>query len=378
MKNLTKKLLVLLVALMFTTGLMACDFNITLTESTSSTSITTLTTSEESTTTIFSVPTTHTTTQTTVEETTTTTTFFRDYSKITIVIPDKVIYQVNESLDLTGLVVTYYDQNNNPTVLTSSQYTVSTVDMSTNGIKYVEVSYLTYTALFTIEGSSTITTTTENSGSGSYVGTYYEGINDSSAALLESTLHSLLQSTKHGVSYGDARYILDETDRDPNNPSNVILVYTGASISGIWDGTSWNREHVWPKSFLPDTDVSNNQINTASDLHNLKPSNVQENSYRSNKYFSAYDSTSIAYEPRDEVKGDVARIMFYMAVMYDMELVNTTPSYLQMGMLDELLIWHEQDPIDAFEMNRNDVIFSYQENRNPFIDHPEWVEIIWG
>jgi endonuclease I len=82
------------------------------------------------------------------------------------------------------------------------------------------------------------------------------------------------------VSYGDARLILDETDRDPNNSSNCILVYLGTSVSGNWDGgITWNREHVWPQSLLG-VNVENQSINVGSDLHNLKPADPNENSSR--------------------------------------------------------------------------------------------------
>jgi len=97
-----------------------------------------------------------------------------------------------------------------------------------------------------------------------------------------------------------------------------------------------------------------------------------------------YDFDS--WEPPDRVKGDVARMMFYMAVRYegdndtyDLELLNKTGTYgPKFGKLSTLLQWHELDPVDEREQHRNEVIYSYQHNRNPFIDHPEFVEKIWG
>lgn len=99
-----------------------------------------------------------------------------------------------------------------------------------------------------------------------------------------------------------------------------------------------------------------------------------------------YDSDS--REPRDSVKGDIARMLFYMAVRYegdngeiDLELnekVNNNKDPY-MGKLSVLLKWNEQDPVDDLERKRNEVIFTkYQHNRNPFIDHPEWVNKIWN
>ncbi|MFH0767179.1 MAG: InlB B-repeat-containing protein [Bacillota bacterium] len=207
---------------------------------------------------------------------------------------------------------------------------------------------------------------------------YYEGADGLTGTTLESFLRTVVTTGFVGISYGDSRYILDETDRDPNNSSNVILVYLGTSVSGVWDvGITWNREHVWPQSLLG-VSVDNSYIGVGSDLQNLKPSNPSENLSRSNKYFDN-TTTTVSYAPRDEVKGDIARILFYMTVRYsNLELVSSIPSIYQMALLNRLLEWHLEDPVDSFEQNRNDVIYSYQHNRNPFIDHPEFVEKMWG
>ena len=92
------------------------------------------------------------------------------------------------------------------------------------------------------------------------------------------------------------------------------------------------------------------------------------------------------------MKGDVARMLFYMAVRYegdngepDLELVDEVNTYDlneagkgYHGKLSILLEWHKEDPVDSFEINRNNIIYNYQENRNPFIDHPEYVDMIWS
>ncbi len=68
-----------------------------------------------------------------------------------------------------------------------------------------------------------------------------------------------------------------------------------------------------------------------------------------------------------------------MIVMYDyLNLIDDTPDVYEMALLATLLSWHESDPVDDFELNRNDVIYSYQFNRNPFIDYPHFVEMIFG
>jgi endonuclease I len=208
---------------------------------------------------------------------------------------------------------------------------------------------------------------------------YYEGADGLEGEQLVIFLNQLINSTFDGVTYGDARYMLDETDRDPNQSGNIILIYLGTSVSGVWDsGNTWNREHIWPQSLLG-VSADNSTVNSASDLHNLKPSNPAENSSRGNKFFGN-STTSETYEPRDEVKGDIARILFYMDIMYDelsLIVANEGNTY-QMGNLDALLAWHTEDPVDDFEMYRNQKIEAFQGNRNPFIDHPEFVDKIYG
>jgi uncharacterized repeat protein (TIGR02543 family) len=211
---------------------------------------------------------------------------------------------------------------------------------------------------------------------------YYSGATGLDGDNLITYLYNLMREDFEGVTYGAARDYLQVTDEDPNNPNNIILVYTGDSIKSTWDGgVTWNREHVWPQSKL-DSSADNGTVNSASDLNNLKPADPGENSSRSNDWFGE-TNVSNSYEPRDEVKGDIARILFYMDIMYDfLTLVefegNEEAGYYEMGDLSTLIEWHENDPVDDFEMNRNNVIESIQGNRNPFIDHPEFVNKIWG
>lgn len=204
---------------------------------------------------------------------------------------------------------------------------------------------------------------------------YYDDAEGLYGAVLIEALHTIVNSDFHGVTYGEARYILDESDMDPNNSDNIILVYLRTSTSGIWDnGSTWNREHVWPQSLLGEK-ADNGTVNIASDLFNLMPANPQENSNRSNY---AYTEILFGYEPDDDIKGDVARALFYMMIMYDeLNLVNTAPKLHEMGYLDELLAWHYEDPVSEFERNRADVIYSYQNNRNPFVDYPHLIGLIW-
>ncbi|WP_432120180.1 endonuclease I family protein [Streptomyces sp. bgisy032] len=224
---------------------------------------------------------------------------------------------------------------------------------------------------------------------------YYEDAVGKSGDSLKDALHTII-SDQTKLSYSAVWEALKVTDQDPADSGNVILLYSGISRSKSLNGGDvgdWNREHVWAKSH-GDFGTS---TGPGTDLHHLRPEDVQVNSVRGNKDFdngggSFTDSSgsltdSNSFEPRDAVKGDVARMILYMAVRYegtdgwpDLEpndsVSNGSNPYH--GRLPVLKQWHQEDPPSAFEQNRNNVIYdSYQHNRNPFIDHPEWVEAIW-
>lgn len=223
---------------------------------------------------------------------------------------------------------------------------------------------------------------------------YYKSAEGLEGESLKEELHRIIDDHKE-LSYDDVWDALRQTDEDPGNANNVLLLYKGASISKNENGglvDEWNREHVWAKSH---GDFGTRR-GAGTDLHHLRPTDVSVNSTRGNLDFdnggslhseapdTYYDSDS--WEPRDEVKGDVARMIFYMAVRYEgdsgelnLEIADAVgTSGPTLGKLSTLKEWHESDPVDSFEQNRNEIIFSaYQGNRNPFIDHPEYVELIW-
>ncbi len=240
------------------------------------------------------------------------------------------------------------------------------------------------------------TTPPPGGGDGDYDDTYYRSAIGLTGAALKSELHSII-STNTTLSYDQVWDALKVTDQDPANANNVILVYSGRSQSKTTNGgdaDDWNREHVWAKS--------HGDFGTATgpgtDVHHLRPEDVTVNSVRGNKDFDnggsavseAPDSYTDAdsFEPRDAVKGDVARMIFYMAVRYEGDdgfanlemndsVANGSAPY--MGKLSVLLAWHAADPPDAFEKRRNQVIYDqFQHNRNPFVDHPEWAQAIWN
>ncbi len=233
---------------------------------------------------------------------------------------------------------------------------------------------------------------------------YYSNItNGLSGENLQTALHNLIKNqikylyTNSHPDSIDVWKMCRASDEDPKNFKNVIGIYSGLSIAKD-PQTYWNREHVWSKSHGGfDPDIVGPGAGT--DGHHLRPENPAVNSTKSNLDFdnggnlvsngggSKYDNDS--WEPRDLVKGDVARMIFYMATRYlgdpgepNLHIVDTIPSSPNneplYGKLSTLLRWNLQDPPDAFEINRNNVIYFYQHNRNPFIDHPEWITSIWG
>ncbi len=233
---------------------------------------------------------------------------------------------------------------------------------------------------------------------------YYSSItNGLSGENLNIALHNLIKNqikypyTNSNPDSIDVWKMCRAADEDPKNFKNVIGIYSGLSIAKD-PQTYWNREHVWSKSHGSfDPDIVGPGAGT--DGHHLRPENPAVNSTKSNLDFdnggnlvpngggSKYDSDS--WEPRDAVKGDVARMIFYMSTRYigdpgepNLHVVDTIPSSPNneplYGKLSTLLRWNLQDPPDDFEINRNNVIYFYQHNRNPFIDHPEWITSIWG
>lgn len=238
---------------------------------------------------------------------------------------------------------------------------------------------------------------------------YYATAFNSKDDVLKFNLNTIIKDHvefTYTSSSTDVWDILKETDRDTNNAENVILIYSGRSVDAAQEynsGNGWTREHVWAKS-RGDFGTSNGP---GTDVHHLRPCDNGVNSSRNNRNFdtcitcvdvidngfntgSKRDANLWTFEPPDEVKGDVARMIFYMAVRYegasgepDLELTNTLlnnsdQSPLQ-GVLNTLLVWNREDSVSNWEKNRNQIIFDdYQGNRNPFIDYPELAEHLWG
>ena len=217
---------------------------------------------------------------------------------------------------------------------------------------------------------------------------YYDSA-DGTGALLKQQLDDIMTSVHSLKTYGEARYILDDTDEDPSDPNNVLLTYNRISVSGTWVGNGagifGSREHVWPSSFRPDGSPSNGTTSIGSDLHMLKPLDPGTNSARDNRAFGFSTTTGANhqigedyYYPGDADRGDMARIMFYGATRWKdegLDLINGAgnSSIYDMGDLASLIVWHFLDPPDDFELRRNHLIDGEQSNRNAYIDRPEYM-----
>ncbi|SFU55788.1 Por secretion system C-terminal sorting domain-containing protein [Pustulibacterium marinum] len=209
--------------------------------------------------------------------------------------------------------------------------------------------------------------------------------------------------------YEDDNTILDIYSEDPDgvDPYNFA---TGTNQCGNYssEGDCYNREHLFPKSYFDDA------YPMYTDIHHIYPTDGKVNGQRGNYPFGEVTSanwtslngskrgnntysftgayTGIVFEPIDEFKGDIARVYFYMATRYENDIAswetNTTQSDIILNgtsdqvyedwFLNMLLEWNAADPVSQKEIDRNDEAYDFQGNRNPYIDHPEYITQIWG
>ena len=217
------------------------------------------------------------------------------------------------------------------------------------------------------------TTLNGTSASSYYTGSYtYDNLITLSSSALKSSLHDLMANTHTYItSYNDCRDMVFKVDCERNDTTHATTLYTSYSMtSSDWSPTwACNREHVWPKSL-----GGNTTTNGGSDLHHIRPAETGVNSSRGNK---AYGVGGSYYEPADNVKGDVARIVLYVHVRWDSAWGATNITSVFQS-VDVLLEWCELDPVDTWEMGRNEVVQSIQGNRNVFIDYPELAWQMYG
>ncbi|AWI26561.1 endonuclease [Flavobacterium pallidum] len=236
--------------------------------------------------------------------------------------------------------------------------------------------------------------------------TYYNGFNWTltGTAMKNALATKIITTHTEQLSYTPGIWnALKITDKDPNNSSNVLLVYgwENGSDGDVTNDLSrdknsnggavgeWNREHTYAQSIgTPDLGTSG----PGSDAHHLRAADVQRNGSRASKKFAAGSGNSGAvtggWYPGDNWKGDIARMMMYMYLRYDDRCL---PKNVGVGtvltndsnMIQLFLQWNAEDPVSAVEDQRNTYLGNAnntygQGNRNPFIDNPYLATVIWG
>lgn len=244
---------------------------------------------------------------------------------------------------------------------------------------------------------------------------YYRGTENLSGYQLKTSIKNIISQGHQDRGYGELLniYFESDADRDFENDGSILDIYSENpdgtdsynfssrhQACGSYRGEAdcYNREHLFPQS------IFNKRSPMRNDFFQVYPTDGYVNNRRGSLPFGEVDHPSWTssngskvgtntfgnyrgevFEPIDTFKGDIARALLYFATRYEdgiagwhHEMLNGTRDQVYQDWFLQLLIkWHLQDPVSAHERNRNEVGFEYQGNRNPFIDHPEWVELIW-
>ncbi|MDN3691862.1 endonuclease [Chryseobacterium tructae] len=246
---------------------------------------------------------------------------------------------------------------------------------------------------------------------------YYNAANGLSGAALKTALSSIITSGHQDKGYNGlwTAYKTTDIDKDYENDGSILDIYSekptgtdpykytpGTKQCGTYstEGNCYNREHIIPQSLF------NEASPMVADIHFIRATDGKVNGMRSNYPFGKVGSATFTsqngsklgnsvssgysgkvFEPIDEFKGDVARMIFYFVTRYQSKLSSfssgdmlgsSTFPGLQTWELNVLLAWHNQDPVSQAEIKRNNASYTYQGNRNPFIDNPSYVNLIWG
>lgn len=247
---------------------------------------------------------------------------------------------------------------------------------------------------------------------------YYNGTAGLSGAALKTKLNQIITNghVDHGYNGLYTGYVTTDRDYFYENDGTVLDMYSenpnGAdpynftvnnNLCGNYsnEGDCYNREHVVPQSLF------NSNAPMVSDIHFIRPTDGKVNGIRSNYPFGKVGSatnTSLngsklgssvsagysgtVFEPIDEFKGDIARMIFYFVTRYETQLSGFSQSNgmlggsaypgLQQWELNQLLAWNTLDPVSPAEIARNNASYTFQGNRNPYIDNPQWVNDVWG
>jgi len=238
---------------------------------------------------------------------------------------------------------------------------------------------------------------------------YYNAAQGLTGNNLKTALHNIIKNHTQ-ISYNGLWTAYQKTDKKPNGkvwdmysdipggtpPYQYTFVSDQCGNYSV-EGDCYNREHSWPQSWF------NSVTGPVSDLFHIYPTDGKVNGERGNYPYGNVASPSLTtlnggklgncsnpgysftvFEPIDEYKGDLARGYFYMSTRYYLEDASwstsdaTNKSVILPWQMNVLLQWHHQDPVSTKEIARNDsVYYKYQNNRNPFIDNPQWADSIW-
>ncbi|MCC3216448.1 endonuclease [Chryseobacterium sp. X308] len=246
---------------------------------------------------------------------------------------------------------------------------------------------------------------------------YYNSASGLTGAALKTELSSIITNGHIDKGYSGlwTGYKTTDIDKDYENDGTILDIYSekpagadpynytpGTDQCGTYssEGNCYNREHIVPQSFF------NQASPMVSDIHFIRATDGKVNGMRSNYPFGKVGSASFTsqngsklgtssssgysgtvFEPIDEFKGDVARMIFYFVTRYQSKLSSFSSGNmlgssafpgLQTWELNVLLVWHNQDPVSQAEIKRNNASYTFQGNRNPFIDNPNYVNLIWG
>ncbi len=238
---------------------------------------------------------------------------------------------------------------------------------------------------------------------------YYNNVQGLSGEDLQQALHNIIDN-HNSLSYGDLWDAYPDTDKKSNgkvwdmysdvpggNPPYQFNFFSDQCGNYGQEGDCYNREHSFPRSWFGGTVAPMN-----TDLFQVYPTDGYVNGRRGNYPYGVVGNASwtsqngcklgtcitpgysgTVFEPIDAYKGDFARTYFYMATRYYGEDGNWPGSPMVNGSqpkewaLNMLVQWHENDPVSQKEIDRNDAVYDYQNNRNPYIDHPDFVGEVW-
>lgn len=239
--------------------------------------------------------------------------------------------------------------------------------------------------------------------------TALKNIINNQTVLSYGSLDNYYSQTDKDLYFENDQSLLDIYSENPNGTDPYQYGFGEGDQCGNYNSESdcWNKEHVFPQGFF------NEQLPMRTDLHQVLPTDGYVNGRRSNYPFGnvqnagwtsdngsklgncvANGHTGTCFEPIDEFKGDIARIFLYFATRYEDQVTSsswdnpdadnnnplngTKNQVYEDWYINQLLQWHDLDPVSQKEIDRNNKVYQIQHNRNPFVDHPEYVHIIWG